>query len=194
MRTLVAIALALTARMAQADDAPITVQLGVGVSMMRWKSDYATYDSGDDALRAALALRADFGYRVHPNVSLGVHAGISTSAAATHFAFNPPDFDAFPIRYTPLEIGLGATFTHARLWFAPWYGVVDVQESGAGSIENQPRIDAFGFDAGYDVAIDPAGHRFGVIASLSHGGDWTRDGSSHGGFTSLTVGAAYRFW
>jgi hypothetical protein len=199
-RTLIAIAIVLAAHTAHAGDAPITVQLGAGTSVMRFTSDDVAYELDDSAWRAALALRADFGFRVHPNVSVGVHTGISTSASATQFVFlgsGPgPAGEMFPIRYLPFEIGLGATFTHDRIWFAPWFGLVDIQFKDGNDGISPPRQTAFGFDAGYDLAVDPAGHRFGVIASLSHSGDWNTDpsASTNGGFLALTVGASYRFW
>lgn len=176
-----------------ATKSPIGVVFGIGAEFDRFNTIVATCGTVVGSTTCfgtrntwGPSFVVDVGYRVMPELALGVHAAVPmhTKTRPDWEANNSFDPGARlywrDVTYTPIRIGASAQLTvFDRLWLAPWLGF----ESGAAYEYREGQELAYGIGVGGDiVTLDRT--RFGVRADATASPD----------HLYLGTGVAVRYW
>ena len=176
---------------------PIEVRAGLAVTMDRFSIDVPGHT--DTVTRFGPEFHGDVGYRILPDLSAGIHVGL-TRNWDTEMENRPPcGYYYFRMAYTSIQLGINVTYTVGdRAWFSPWVGI-DFRETmdrdGDGSDATWARQFAFGLSAGADF-WKPSGalHRLGAYVDVARGSHESTPGSSWvERDVYVSAGVAYRY-
>lgn len=175
---------------------PLTVTAGLGVREATVKhADNYLYRAPFDDGAPALVLSA--GYRVHRDVAVTAHVGISHVGyeVAEYRSMGETEHDYYD--RVPFELGLGVQLEHGRLWGAPWLGIAgmragdDVGYSHHGDLQPVDAVNSLSPDwtaelgGGLTVGID-------VVHSGEHRVAVYLDAQTSSTYEAFGIGIAYR--